>query len=165
MGARSLAVVGIAAMMLIGTVLPAAAVPEGPQPGTPDWFAREAQNVANTSGEGAREASDPTFQPRLQAQSTANYIAFNQRQLADPDWNTQGNVCQTWQYDCAGDPFLYPGVDAFYDSVGQVQRIAFFDDGGARIAGTVWAPKHPPAGTRLPGVVIETGSIQAPEPL
>jgi hypothetical protein len=145
--------------------VPVAAVPEGPPPGTPDWYAREATNIARTAGEGQREASDPTFLPRLEAQTAANLADYNTRQAVDPDWSAFGNVCEAWQNDCAGDPFLYPGVDDFYASEGQVQPISYYDDGGARISGRVWAPKHPMPGKKYPGVVIETGSVQAPETL
>jgi len=152
---------------LIGavTTIPTSAVPEGPPSGSPDWYAREATNLQKTAEETQREDADPAFFARVQAQSQANLLAFNQRQVADPSWNTQGNVCQAWQQDCAGDPYLYPGVDTFYGSVGQVTPISYYDDGGARISGRVWAPAHPVAGKQYPGVVIETGSVQAPETL
>jgi hypothetical protein len=159
---------GILLFVVLVTALlaqPAVAVPEGPPPGSPDWYAREAANLQRTTGESAREAADPNFLARLQAQSLANQVAFNQRQLADPDWTTAGNVCNAWQFDCAGDPYLYPGVDPFYANDGQVQPISYYDDGGARISGRVWAPKNPPSGATYPAVVIETGSVQAPETL
>jgi hypothetical protein len=143
----------------------ARAVPEGPAPGTPDWYAREAANVAHTTGEQQREAADPAFHVRLTEQSLANQQSFALRQATDPDWTTAGNVCERWDGDCAGDPYRYPGIDPFYDSTGQVTQISYYDDGGARISGRVWAPKHPVAGYRYPAVVIETGSVQAPEPL
>ena len=38
----------------------------------------------------------------------------------------------------------------------------FYDEGCARISGRVWAPRIS-TGQRLPAVVIENGSIQAPE--
>jgi hypothetical protein len=156
---------GVSLLAVLITSVPAGAVPEPPQSGTPDWFAREAQNVAITQGEAQREDSDPNFRVRLEQQSAANLVAYNQRQAADPDWSAFGNVCETWQGDCAGDPYLYPGADPFYDTVGKVQRISYYDDGGARIAGTVWAPKNAAPGAALPTVVLETGSVQAPETL
>ncbi|MGI8610172.1 MAG: alpha/beta hydrolase family protein [Candidatus Dormibacteria bacterium] len=156
------AVLGLLLLLVMGTV-PAAAVPEGPAPGTPDWYAREASNFARAHEEMQRELT-PAFQSRLNAQSTANLLAYNARQLSDPSWNSFGNVCQTWQYDCAGDPFRYPGVDPFYDSA-TVTPINFYDSQGARLNGRIWAPKGATSAHKLPAVVIETGSVQAPEPL
>jgi hypothetical protein len=155
----------LGALALVAPAISATAVPEGPAPGTPDWYAREASNVAVTSGEQVRETTDPTFALRLEEQSVANQQSYALRQATDPDWISQGNVCERWDGDCAGDPFRYPGVDPFYDSVGQVTPISYYDDGGARISGRVWAPKHPVPGYRYPAVVIETGSVQAPETL
>ena len=163
-GGRGAGLAGILVMWLMAAV-PATAVPEGPPPGTPDWFAREAANVAHTSGEQQREAADPAFQARLTQQSAANIQSFALRQATDPDWATAGNVCESWGGDCAGDPYRYPGIDPFYDTVGRVTPISFYDAEGARISGRVWAPKHPAPGHRYPAVVIETGSVQAPEPL
>lgn len=152
-----------ALVAMIGSASSVMSVPEGPSPGSPAWIAREAQNVARTSGEQQREAQDPSFQPRLQAQSAANFVAFNQRQVADPDWNSTGNICETWQWDCAGDPFLYPGVDPFYEKVGKVIPISYYDDGGARISGRVWAPRRG-TGKRLPGVVMRPARCRPPRP-
>lgn len=59
----------------------------------------------------------------------------------------------------------------FYDEVGDVRRVAFYDsgldqdEGGARLSGRVWKPKAAEPGDDLPGVVITNGSIQAPETL
>ncbi|HEY8740139.1 MAG TPA: hypothetical protein VIN56_06080 [Candidatus Dormibacteraeota bacterium] len=163
-GAGLLPVLAVMGAMAIWAV-PAAAVPEGPAPGTPDWYAREAANVAHTTGEQQREAADPNFQVRLTQQGVANQQSFALRQATDPDWNSAGNVCERWDGDCAGDPYRYPGTDPFYDTVGQTSPISYYDDGGARISGRVWAPKYPVAGYRYPAVVIETGSVQAPETL
>jgi dienelactone hydrolase len=58
---------------------------------------------------------------------------------------------------------------SFYDEVGEVQPVAFYDsgldqdDGGARLSGRVWAPLDSEPGDELPGVVVTNGSIQAPE--
>jgi hypothetical protein len=74
-------------------------------------------------------------------------------------------LCATWAGPCAGDPFLYPGTDSFYTDQAEVTPVVFYDDGCARLSGRVWAPKGSKAGDNLPGVVIENGSIEAPEPL
>lgn len=157
--------------MLIGWPLLAAAIPEGPEPGTPDWQARELQNYARALG-APLEQLRPSFQVRLQTQSLNNELEWLQRAAADPSWldPRSGNsnltpLCTSWMEQCAGDPFRYPGVDPFYDSVGETQPVLFYDAQCARISGRIWAPLGAPADAKLPTVVIETGSVQAPEPL
>lgn len=149
----------------------AGAIPEGPEPNTPEWFQREALNYARTL-EAPTEQQSPAFQQRLMAQNLANETEWLMRGANDPDWFSpqSGNtnftpLCTSWMWQCAGDPFRYPGVDTFYDSEGEVTPFVYYDDGCARISGRVWKPKNAGAGARLPGVVIETGSIQAPETL
>lgn len=74
-------------------------------------------------------------------------------------------LCTSWIGPCSGDPFRYPGTDPFYTNEADVIPVVFYDEGCARISGRVWAPKGSHAGSRLPAVVIENGSVQAPEPL
>ena len=74
-------------------------------------------------------------------------------------------LCTCWVGPCSGDPFRYPGTDSFYSDEADVIPVVFYDDGCARISGRVWAPKGSHAGSKLPAVVIENGSVQAPEPL
>jgi len=149
----------------------ALAIPEGPEPNTPEWAAREAANYARTL-EGPSEQLSPAFQQRLQAQNAANEAEWLMRGISDPDWFSpqSGNtnltpLCTSWMLQCAGDPFRYPGVDPFYTDEAEVTPFVIYDDGCARLSGRVWAPKGSAAGANLPAVVIETGSIQAPETL
>lgn len=74
-------------------------------------------------------------------------------------------LCTSWVGPCSGDPFRYPGTDSFYTNEADVYPVVFYDDGCARLSGRVWAPKGSHAGSKLPAVVIENGSVQAPEPL
>ena len=74
-------------------------------------------------------------------------------------------LCTSWVGPCSGDPFRYPGTDPFYTNEADVIPVVFYDEGCARISGRVWAPKGSHAGSKLPAVVIENGSVQAPEPL
>ncbi len=147
------------------------AIPEGPEPNTPDWYAREAANYARTL-EATLEQISPGFQQRLQSQSLANEAEWLQRGADDPTWFSPqaGNsnltpLCTSWMEQCAGDPFRYPGVDPFYDNEGAVVPFVIYDAQCARISGRVWAPLDSQPGDELPTVVIETGSVQAPEPL
>lgn len=72
-------------------------------------------------------------------------------------------LCASHALQCAGDPFRYPAVDAFYGNEGRREAVTYYDRGCARITGHVWKPAN--ASGVLPTVVIENGSIQAPEPL
>jgi hypothetical protein len=79
-------------------------------------------------------------------------------------------LCATYALTCAGDPFRWPqanGPDgnAFYDNEAEVTPVVFYDSGCARLTGQVWQPKNVPVGTTLPGVVIDNGSVQAPQPV
>ncbi len=151
-----------AVAVLAGPVAPAVAIPEGPEDGTPAWYAREEANYARTREEANRQFSSPAFQQRLAEQSAANLVAYAQFQAANGFAN-QGNLCREWAETCAGDPFLYPGASNFFDDVGAFAEVLFHDAECARISGRVWAPYDPAPG--LPGIVITNGSVQAPEPL
>ena len=157
--------------LALGLPLMAQAIPEGPAPNTPDWAAREAANYARTT-DAPSEQLAPAFQQRLQTQNVANETEWLMRGISDPDWFSpqSGNtnvtpLCTSWMLQCAGDPFRYPGVDPFYTDEAEVSPLVIYDQDCARLNGRVWAPKGSKAGDGLPAVVIETGSIQAPEPL
>jgi dienelactone hydrolase len=152
----------VLAPLLAAALLPALALTAAPASAQDAAFAqREAANYARTGQAPSQQLSDPAFVRRWQEQSLANSVEFNalgpQRRLA-----TQGNVCREWAEQCTGDPYLYPGVDPFYDRA-DVVPVSFLDRGGAQLFGRVWAPKG--ATGRLPGVVIVNGSVQAPETL
>jgi dienelactone hydrolase len=121
----------------------------------------EAANFAMVGQAPQQQVTDPAFGARWQQQSLANIAEFvalgPARALA-----TTGNLCREWAEQCTGDPFRYPGVDPFYDTA-DVVPVSFLDRGGAQLFGRVWSPKG--ATSRLPGVVITNGSVQAPETL
>jgi hypothetical protein len=131
------------------------------------WYLREQRNYARTREEPTRQANDPAFQARLEAQSARNTAAYRQRTVEEPGWTSEGNLCKEYAEQCCGDPFLYPesevyAGDPFYDRV-QRERVAFYDRDGARLSGHVWAPGDAAPGDDLPGVVITNGSVQAAE--
>ncbi|MCX7060781.1 MAG: hypothetical protein NTZ11_07775 [Gammaproteobacteria bacterium] len=72
-------------------------------------------------------------------------------------------LCSSYASQCAGDPYRWPSVDPFYRREAEVEPVVFYDDGCARLSGRVWKPRGLAPGQRVPGVVIENGSIQAPE--
>lgn len=141
------------------------------------------QSLANLADYGARAVTDPSWllassEPirnllnqldapqvalaelasllRMLAEDPANAVQFSLNTPVTP-------LCSSYALQCAGDPFRYPGVDPFYGNEGLREAVVFYDRGCARISGHVWQPAE--TAGRLPGVVIENGSIQAPEPL
>lgn len=140
------------------------------------WLACEAANYAKTL-EGPAEQQAPGFALRWHLQSQANFNEWLFRQVEDPSWALvpSGNtlvtpLCSSWSLQCAGDPFRYraasgPDGASFYDTEAEVIPFVIYDDECARLSGRVWAPKGSKAGDHLPNVVIENGSVQAPEPL
>lgn len=71
------------------------------------------------------------------------------RQLTDPEFREEGNLCASGSEQCTGDPFAYPGVDAFYDDA-QVVPVEFADRAGVRLSGRVWAPRRCPRACGCP---------------
>jgi len=72
-------------------------------------------------------------------------------------------LCSTYAGPCTGDPYRWPSVDSFYRLEADVEPVVFYDAGCARLSGRVWKPRGLTAGKRLPGIVIQNGSVQAPE--
>ena len=168
-------------LAILGTLViaaPAWAIPEGPAPNTPEWLTRESENYAKTIEAPVEQAGNAQFQVLWHEVALANDLAWIQRALDDPSWldprsgNTQLTPLATqWGSVATGDPTRYPespgpnGTD-FYASEGELVPVVFYDRGCARISGRVWAPRGWTAGdATLPGVVIQNGSVQAPETL
>jgi hypothetical protein len=175
---RSVAALATIALLVVAPVattqsrpIGAYAVAAEPAAGDPQypsdaWFEREARNYARTQEAPQEQAEDPVFQQRWREQSLENYRIYLERQADGTwPWESRGNLCQYWSEPCTGDPFRYPGVDPFYTAEGEVAELAFFDAEGTLLSGRVWAPRDAAAGDALPGVVIVTGSVQAPETL
>ncbi len=153
----------------------ATAIPEGPEFGSLEWTQRDLLNVARTTEAPVEQLTNPVFLLRWQQQSLVNSLELAQRTLDDPSWLLIPNLntpltplCTSWAQPCSGDPFRYPqapGPDGapFYEQEAEVIPVVFYDRGCARISGRVWAPRD--ARNSLPAVVIENGSIQAPESL
>lgn len=142
--------------------------------GSAGFAACELKNFARVSEAAREEATNPVFLQRLQAQSLANLQAYLSRIASDPSYLPVGAggiplntpvtpLCASWSIQCAGDPFRYPGVDPFYEREAVVEPVTYYDRECARISGRVWRPKNSTG--PLPTVVIENGSVQAPEPL
>jgi hypothetical protein len=166
---------GLGALLVGSSVL---AIPEGPAPNTPEWTQREMQNYARTTEGPNEQAQNPDFQTAWNLQSLSNFQEWVDRAAADPSWlgPPSGNslttpVATTYSLQATGDPTRYPAAAGpngatFYDTEGEVSTVVYYDEGCARITGRVWKPRSWQAGNpTLPGVVIENGSIQAPQPL
>ncbi|MES2908837.1 MAG: hypothetical protein V4688_06715 [Pseudomonadota bacterium] len=166
-----------ASLPLIGSLVSAGA--DDPACGTyPDasaeFAACELKNYARVSEAPREEATNPIFLQRFAEQSLANFQSYFERLASDPSYlpvSTGGvplntpvtPVCATWGLQCVGDPFRYPGFDPFYEREAVVEPVTYYDRDCARISGRVWRPKNTTG--PLPTVVIENGSVQAPEPL
>jgi hypothetical protein len=143
------------------------------------------QSTANAADYLARDAADPSWLLASSSPLTeliaalgdpASIAAAIQKTVAGIEQNPASAVsvsldtpltplCASWSLQCAGDPFRYPATDPFYATVGEVTPVVFYDSGCARLSGRVWRPLAVPPDARLPGVVIDNGSIEAPEPL
>ncbi len=161
----------------VRSTAPRLAIPEGPDPGTPEWTQREATNYARTT-EATTEQVKSEFQNVWAARSQSNQLDWLNRALADPSWlsplsgNTEFTpVTATWGLQSTGDPTRYPDSvgpngQPFYQNEGEVIPVVFYDQGCARISGRVWAPRGwNPGDATFPGVVVQNGSVQATEPL
>ncbi|MDP9139280.1 MAG: hypothetical protein M3O62_00620 [Pseudomonadota bacterium] len=167
--APSLALVAAAASFA------ALAVPEGPEYNSAEWRTRDLANVARAVAAPVEQATNPVFVLRWTEQSLLNILELTQRSLADPTWLLVPNLntpvtplCASGALPCAGDPFRYPqasGPDGapFYEQEAEVIPVVYYDRDCARISGRVWAPRNGANG--LPAVIIENGSVQAPEPI
>jgi hypothetical protein len=154
------------------------AIPEGPEPGTPEWTQRDLANVARSTEAPTEQASSPDFLDIFLAVSGDNRTGWLNRALNDPSWvgppslntfNTPAGA--SWSSISAGDPTRYPQVEgpngrAFYENEAEIVDLVFYDRGCARVTARVWAPRGWQEGDpRLPGVAIQNGSIQATQPM
>jgi hypothetical protein len=127
--------------------------------------------------EAPAEQTQSTFVTALAAQGLTNTEQWTVRATNDPSWlsplsgNTpQTPLCTTWGAMCVGNPFQYPDSagpygSTFYTNEATVVPFVVYDSGCARMSGRVWAPASSAPGSALPNVVIENGSIEAPETL
>jgi hypothetical protein len=154
----------------ISMVLPASALAAaGPKPGTPAYFQRDNQNIADAYGRitgPGGQLRNPNYIPALAAQGNEVGLTQLAQQAASPNHValTPGNVFPGWN---VGNPLRR----GWAGRRGQRIAISYTNRYGALIRGHVWAPlpgaKDPYTGKRLhgpyPGVVITTGSVQGSE--
>ncbi len=121
---------------------------------------REGRNFAKTHERPAYITASPTFVARMEQQNAQDAIDLPLLLAKDPERNPSGNVCMQRKNECAGDVRFYDGWDGTY---GLRTPVLFTGRSGATLSGNVWMTR---AGEfPKPGIVITTGSVQAPETL
>ncbi len=120
----------------------------------------EAQNFAKLQERKSEIVLTPAFQARMQQQNAQDAIDLPLLLANDPERNPLGNVCAQRKNECAGDVRFYDGWDG---SFGTRTPVLFTGRSGATLSGNVFSTRTGPA--QKPGIVITTGSVQAPEPL
>ena len=141
----------------------------GPEPGTPEYVARDTQNLVDAYGRvtgPGGQLQNPAYLAALVLASTADQTQQLMEQAASPTRLavTPGRVVPGWN---VGNP-LRTGWNG---TRGLSQRISFTNRYGALLHGTVYRPKpgarDPYTGQVLrgpfPGAVITTGSVQGSE--
>lgn len=165
---RALATLTALALPL-ALAVPASGAGDGPEPGSPEYVARDTQNIADAygriHGEGG-QLRNPAYLPALVADSTQTGVDQLLQQLAAPTRPaiSPGNLAPGWN---VGNPLR----DGWAGTRGRVREVAYPNRHGALLRGHVYAPsrgaRDPYTGRRLqapyPGVVITTGSVQGSE--
>jgi dienelactone hydrolase len=166
MRVRLAALSALAVTLSVAAATPVAADPE---PGSPEYVARDTRNIADAygriSGEGG-QLQNPAYLPALVLDTTETGVAQLLDQVATPTRPaiTPGNVFPGWN---VGNP-LREGWDG---TRGRMREVSFTNRYGALLRGHVYAPlpgaRDPYTGRALdgpfPGVVITTGSVQGSE--
>lgn len=137
-----------------------------PEPGSPEWMQRDAANMQYATQRQQDMAANPAFGQMYWTTATPGYIDGFMDQLRHPDRPAMG-LSRILPGEAA-DPYRQ-----HWDGARGVQSpVEFLNRCGARIQGTIFAPKIGGVdpiieGRRLeppfPGVVITTGSIQGYE--
>ena len=122
--------------------------------------AKEAQNFSKITERERYLTATPEFQTELQKQNVRDSIEYPEIIANDPERNFAANICSHRKNECAGDVRFY---DWQKDGYGLEHPVLFTARDGATISGTVWATRSGPP--KRPGIVITTGSVQAPETL
>lgn len=127
--------------------------------------ATEARNYAKISERHQHVVLTPEFQARLAqqtAQDNLDQLQIQAEELAAEPAdrrNFAGNVCFQRKEQCAGDVRFYD----WNGTAGIRTPVLYTARSGATISGNVWATEGGPA--KRPGIVVTSGSVQAPETL
>jgi dienelactone hydrolase len=122
--------------------------------------AAEQRNYSKIQERERYDYSSPEFQQKLSQRFTDNIAEELEIQTTDPERRYEGNICAHRARECAGDVRFY---DWEPQGFGISRPVVWTARSGAVISGTVWATRAGPQ--KRPGIVITTGSVQAPETL
>ena len=160
---------GVTAVLLACAAASGAQAAGAPKPGTPEYFQRDQQNMADAYGRQTApdgQVGNPNYLPALVAEGNEVGLTQLAQQAAQPNRPaiTPGNVFPGWNM---GNPLRR----GWTGRRGQRVAVSWTNRYGALIRGDVFAPlpgaRDPYTGRRLkgpyPGVVITTGSIQGSE--
>ncbi|MFP5224173.1 MAG: alpha/beta hydrolase family protein [Actinomycetota bacterium] len=160
---RLLIAAGLSAAMVLPTVGHAA--DEDPTPGSAEWIQRDLENQAYAMQRQVDMATNPAFGHVYWTEAIPEWVEGFGDQLQHPD-QPAPTLSRVLPGEAA-DPYRRHWGGAR----GIMQPIEYYNDCGARIQGTVFAPKTTARDTvtgdrftfPLPGIVITTGSIQGYE--
>ena len=169
---HSLLVRVLSLMLILSVILPltpageASATADDPDPGTPEWIRRDADNMVYATGRLRDQYTNPAFALTHASTTLATYSANVSDQLQYPG-DPMVTLVQWVPGAATADPYRYRWAGARGIQV----PIEFRNRYGARITGHLWAPKRPfrdPVTGKeshgpFPGIVITTGSVQASE--
>ena len=147
---------GLSACLTVAAA--AAALPAGARA---DFADDQAVNYTKHEERATYEHGRPDYRALLAQQGARNFEELQRIRRTDPERDSRGNLCSSQQDGCAGDVRLYNWDEAGF---GISQPVLYTARSGATISGHVWATTRGPR-RRRPGVVITTGSVQAPEVL
>ena len=122
--------------------------------------AYEARNFSKIQERFIHDHGTPDYRVLLATRGGASEAELATIQASDPERDMSGNLCAHHMDGCAGDVRYYSWEA---DGYGIRRPVIFTARDGAVVSGHVWATKAGPA--VRPGVVITTGSVQAPEEL
>jgi len=120
----------------------------------------EQQNYAKIDERSKRDASDPEFQRLLREVGLRRQLEKEQIRLEDPERDFTANLCSNHMDGCAGDVRM---DDWARRGAGLRRPVLWTARSGATISGHLWMTRSGPA--KRPGIVITSGSVQAPEEL
>ncbi len=119
----------------------------------------ELKNFAKVTERELHITLTPEFLTLLVAQSATAPLELLEQLATDPE-RLPANLCGLRGLECAGDVRFYDWAEQGH---GLRTPVLYTARSGATISGNVWATEAGPA--KRPGIVITTGSVQAPEEL
>lgn len=121
--------------------------------------AREERNYSKTK-ERSAEYNTPEYQAEMSRRAQQGILERPGILAADPERRFEGNLCTSPVDGCAGDVRFFDWEPKGH---GISRPLLFTARNGATISGRMWATRAGPA--KRPGIVITSGSVQAPEQL